>query len=221
MKMKCPSCGVSGTVADSLIGRKVKCPKCNEIFTVAAEENPFSPEDAAYMESALETPGRAAAAGSSSGIVDQDEASLEEELAKIFEDMKRSTPTEEPEQATADTSLGLGHSIERNTGMDEVGLSEEELESELEDIMGDKCSVCGTDIGRATKYELNGVVYCANCLPETDSGTEEAEERDLTVSEDKMSEEKSGGVFSKILGVLAGIVVIGLIVYAAYYFTQM
>lgn len=37
MKMDCPHCGVSGTVDDSLVGRKVRCPKCVNTFVVQAK----------------------------------------------------------------------------------------------------------------------------------------------------------------------------------------
>lgn len=37
MKMICPHCGVKGSAADSLLGKKAKCPKCMEIFVISPE----------------------------------------------------------------------------------------------------------------------------------------------------------------------------------------
>ena len=38
MKMRCPHCGVSGTAAESLRGRKLSCPKCKGIFQLPAAD---------------------------------------------------------------------------------------------------------------------------------------------------------------------------------------
>ena len=57
MKMECPHCGVSGTVDDSLVGRKVRCPKCVDTFEVGAEgSDPIEAEAIdleAYSDEAL------------------------------------------------------------------------------------------------------------------------------------------------------------------------
>ena len=37
MKMICPHCGVKGSAAAALLGKKVKCPKCMEIFSISPE----------------------------------------------------------------------------------------------------------------------------------------------------------------------------------------
>jgi len=37
MKIRCPHCGVKGTVDDSYCERKVKCPKCDSVFAVKSE----------------------------------------------------------------------------------------------------------------------------------------------------------------------------------------
>ncbi|XOF35292.1 MAG: hypothetical protein ACL93V_08410 [Candidatus Electrothrix sp. YB6] len=38
MKMICPHCGVTGSIADKFIGRKLKCPKCGQSFRVTEED---------------------------------------------------------------------------------------------------------------------------------------------------------------------------------------
>ena len=37
MQIKCPQCGVNGSVSNTLVGKKVRCPKCMKIFPVTDE----------------------------------------------------------------------------------------------------------------------------------------------------------------------------------------
>lgn len=37
MRMECPQCGVSGTLDDAFIGRKIRCPKCNHLFQAGGQ----------------------------------------------------------------------------------------------------------------------------------------------------------------------------------------
>jgi len=176
----------------------VKCPKCKEIFTAAPEDVSVAPGNEPKKESVTETLEQRIDSGSSAGMTAQDEASLEEELAKIFDDMKKSTAEQEDEG--------------------EGPLSEEDLQSQLEDILDERCSVCGTIVGKSTKHELYGQVFCTNCLPETAEGEEAA--RHLTVSGQKETAKEAGGL-RKLGAVLAGLVILGLIVFAGYYIVQM
>ncbi len=51
MKMICPHCGVKGSAADSLLGKRVKCPKCTEIFVISSEVvQPILLEDAELQQ---------------------------------------------------------------------------------------------------------------------------------------------------------------------------
>ncbi len=217
MKMRCPHCGVRGTVPDALIGRRVKCPRCNDIFKVLAEDAPVSSDKGAVREAVIEASGHVVDAGAGPGMTAHDEAALEQELAKIFDDMKRSTTDQETQPDPAPEGRGT-KAVEVGDG----SLSEAELESELDDILGEKCSVCGTFVGRATKHELNGNVYCSACLPDTSADTGTQGRRDLAVSKEmEQKMEEQAGLMKKLGAVLAGIVIIGLIVFASYYFTQM
>jgi predicted Zn finger-like uncharacterized protein len=211
MKMKCPHCGVRGSVSDSLIGKRVKCPKCKEIFTAEEEGSSATLGNEPKKKSPIETAGQRTVAESSAGMTAMDEASLEEELAKIFDDMKKSTAEHETEP------VGNRAAEEEDTGP----LSEEELQSQLEDILDERCSVCGTIVGRATKHELYGNVYCSNCLPEIEEGADAAAGRHLTLSGDIGPKKKSSGFWRNLGAVLAGLVIIGLIVAGGYYLIQM
>jgi DNA-directed RNA polymerase subunit RPC12/RpoP len=57
MKMRCPYCGLGGTVEESFFGKKVRCPGCLDIFGVSDEvlvNNAVKPErDYAASEKAL------------------------------------------------------------------------------------------------------------------------------------------------------------------------
>ncbi len=219
MKMKCPHCGVRGTVPESLIGKKVRCPKCKEIFKVdGMGRTPDFLEDEHKMESGIETPSPGNKPPPSQGMTAQEEANLEEELAKIFDDMKKSSVEQkiEPDPKQAQLSGMVKEESEKGDT-----LSDRELASELDEIIGEKCSVCGTMVGRATKHEVNGKVYCSNCLTETGSDAETDIGKDLTVTQDAGGKKESGGILKKIGALFAGILIIALIVFAGYYLTQM
>jgi hypothetical protein len=217
MKMKCPHCGVKGTVSDSLIDKRVKCPKCTKAFQVVAEKPPVERVFEPVTESATETAGYEADTGASPGMTAQDEADLEEELAKIFDDMQRETPDseEEPDVEEGDDFESLFGHIDP----EDLSLSEEELQTQLEDIMDESCTVCGTIVGKSNKHELNGKVYCTNCLSMTEGDAETG--RDLEVTKGVEQEGESSGMMKKLGAVLSGILIIALIIAAGYYFTQM
>ncbi len=178
MKMKCPYCGVSGSVSDSLLGKKVRCPKCKEIFKTTEETAPPASE----KDQSVETPGYLSDAKPSPVMTSQDEAALEDEIAKIFEDMK-SSPTDPATDFWQDMQASeKGEAVEGHE--DKSGsLSEEDLLSELEDAVGEQCSACGTFVGKSTQYNLDGKVYCSACLP-TEGGEEggASSSKDLAVA---------------------------------------
>ncbi|MDR3628886.1 MAG: hypothetical protein P4L42_00975 [Desulfocapsaceae bacterium] len=169
MKMKCPNCGVNGSVSDSLLGKKVKCPKCNEIFRASSEEEDFFPlpgqgGDASVLKSGHESADQTLA---------EDEAALEDELAKIFEDMKNSGPEQnagagevahapEPDAAAdAETAAAL-----ETPKSDEAALlNDEELESAIEGLLGENCSVCGIAVEESGKHVHEGLAFCQACAP--------------------------------------------------------
>jgi predicted Zn finger-like uncharacterized protein len=198
MKMKCPYCGVSGSVSDSLVGKKVRCPKCKEVFRVAEAKTPVAPKKeppkAPPQAPVMETVGHVTDAKPASGMkaqeeaaleqeiakifedtktapgmTAQDEAALEQEIAKIFDDMKHSAMDNDLESLPDTRTSDEGPSMSRmNPDITDAGggsISEEDLKSELEDMLGKKCSVCGTFVGQATKHEIGGNVYCSVCLP--------------------------------------------------------
>ena len=212
MKMKCPYCGVGGSVSDSLLGRKVRCPKCKEEFTAIATTDPPAPE----KDYSMEASGFVTDTKSSPDMTSQDEAALEDEIAKIFEDMKSSPTDPEPDfwqdmQTSEKEETGYGS--EENIGP----LNEEDLKSELEDIIGEKCSACGTFVGKSTQHNLDGKVYCSACLPT--EGGEEAEassSRDLAVSKSDAQKTSKTDWEGK-AAILAALGILGVILYAAYY----
>jgi predicted Zn finger-like uncharacterized protein len=212
MKMQCPHCGVRGTVPDSLIGKRAKCPKCKEIFTAMTEEAPVALGDEPTRESTISPSAQTIETGDSSGMTAQDEANLEEELAKIFDDMKQSSSDEEEE--SVETAAEDDFYADVDTGP----LSVEQLQAQLEDLMDERCAVCGTIVGKATKLELNGVVYCSKCLPGMDDDSEGG--KDLTVTQ-KAKQEKEPGTLRKLGTVVAGLVVIGIFIAAVYYIAVM
>jgi hypothetical protein len=225
MKMKCPFCGVNGSVSDSLLGKKVRCPKCKEIFKVAAASATSS--SAAEMEPGkepkndpiIEASGHVIDAAPSPGMTAKDEADLEEEIAKIFSDMKKSTPDHEPD-SWKDTELmdqdtaALDGTTKEETK--EGGpLNDEDMQSELENILGENCSICGTPVGKATKHDLEGKVYCSACLPEGEGGGGEASSsKDLAVS-GTAPQKTSTSDWEGNAAVLAALGIIAVILFAA------
>ncbi len=212
MKMQCPHCGVRGTVPDSLIGKRARCPKCKEIFTAIADEASVVLGDEPTRESTISPSAQSIKTGDSSGMTAQDEANLEEELAKIFDEMKQSS-TEEVEEP-----VGTAAEDDFYADVDTGPLSVEQLQAQLEDLMDERCAVCGTIVGKATKLELNGVVYCSKCLPGIDDAVEGG--KHLTVSQ-KPRQEKESGALRKLGSVLAGLVIIGIFIAAVYYIAVM
>ena len=175
MKMKCPYCGVNGTVSDSLLGKRVRCPKCKEVFKVTAATAPPAPENEPKKEPIIEASGYVTDAAPAPGMTAKDEAALEEEIAKIFDDMKKSATDPWPDTQTLNNDTAAsdrteGDETKESSGTDSGPLSEEDLKSELEDILGENCSMCGTNVGKATKFELDGKIYCSACLPEGGGG---------------------------------------------------
>jgi predicted Zn finger-like uncharacterized protein len=221
MKMKCPHCGVSGSVSDSLLGKKVKCPKCKEVFRVEVAQAPPAQKKEPIIEASRHGVGTAPAPG----MTAQDEASLEEEIAKIFDDMKRSAIVDygaDNEPQTRDDGFGKGivdkDSVENEVKKDEPetdtdSISEDELNSELEAMLGKKCSVCGAFVGQAIKHEIGGNVYCSACLPSDSRATEQGiggggnTGKDLTVSgpglEDMM---KKSGIKKRTIFIAIGVI---------------
>jgi hypothetical protein len=192
MKMKCPFCGVNGSVSDSLLGKKVKCPKCKEIFKVTAVAAPHpSPEMESWKEpkndSIIETSGHVSDAAPSQGMTAKDEADLEDEIAKIFSDMKKSAPDQAPDpwqdSGLLDQDMTALDGTATGETKDGDSLNDEDMQSELENILGENCSMCGGPVGKATKHDLDGKVYCSACLPEGEgSAGEVSSSKDLAVS---------------------------------------
>ena len=229
MKMKCPHCGVSGSVSDSLLGKKVKCPKCKEIFSVGAANVPPVPKNELKRGSVIEPSGYTTDSKQAPGMTAQDEAALEQEIAKIFDDMKNSAMEQEL-NSMADTgssdSIGSAMNWDMDTkdmrkdlsDSEKQSLSEEDLISELQEMLGKKCSVCGTFIGQGAKHEIGGNVYCSVCLPERGgTSTETSAGKDLTVS--KGPDPKNAGKdFWKTMGMkFVGLAVIVTILVALVY----
>ena len=229
MKMKCPHCGVSGSVSDSLLGKKVKCPKCKEVFRAEAAKVPPVPKKEPKRESVIEASGYATDSEQAPGMTAQDEAALEQEIAKIFDDMKNSAMEQEL-NSMAETKSSDSIGSEMNWDMDtkdmrkdlsdseKQSLSEEDLISELQEMLGKKCSVCGTFIGQGAKHEIGGNVYCSVCLPEgRGTDTETSAGKDLTVS--KGPEPKNARKdFWKTMGMkFVGLAVIAMILVALVY----
>ena len=66
------------------------------------------------------------------------------------------------------------------TDSEKQSLSEDDLEAELQEMLGKKCSVCGTFVGQKTKHEIGGNIYCSVCLPEGGgAGSESSAGKDL------------------------------------------
>jgi predicted nucleic acid-binding Zn-ribbon protein len=212
MKMQCPHCGVRGTVPDSLIGKRAKCPKCGDIFTATAEEAPVALGDEPTRESTISPSTQTIETGDSPGMTAQDEANLEEELAKIFDEMKQSSAEEEEEP------VGTAAEDDIYADIDTGPLSVSQLQEQLEDLMDERCAVCGTIVGKANKLELNGVVYCSKCLPGIDDAVEDG--KHLAVTE-KAEQEKESGALRKLGTVVAGLVIIGIFIAAVYYIAIM
>ena len=224
MKMKCPYCGVSGSVSDSLLGKKVRCPKCKEVFKVtAATAPPPAPEKESKKEPIIEASGYVTDAGPAPGMTAKDEAALEEEIAKIFDDMKKSATDHVPDpwpdtqmqdKDTAASGRTAKNETKENSKTDSGPLSEEDLKSELEDILGENCSMCGTNVGKATKFELDGKIYCSACLPE-ERGGESSSSTDLTVSgsdqkKTLQSDWESKGAILGAIGIIAVILFVAI-----------
>ena len=219
MKMKCPCCGVNGSVSDTLLGRRVRCPKCKEIFTAMETPAPSRdhgslPETSGYHQGETPAPGMTA----------QDEAALEDEIAKIFEDMTRSAPDNVPDSrqernALQEGSQDTGSPAQEDSAgsSQEDSLNEEELKSGLEDILSEKCSACGAPVGKSTQHDLEGKVYCSACLP-SDSG--EADElssgKELAVSDSEAPKTLKGDWEGK-AAILAALGILAVILFAAVY----
>jgi predicted Zn finger-like uncharacterized protein len=195
MKMKCPHCGVSGSVSDSLLGKNVKCPKCKKIFRVTEKTDYPAPKNELKKGSVIEASGHVAdTSGPAPGMTAQDEAALEQEIAKIFDDMKNSALEEELSSMTetgSSDSVGSAMNWDMDTkdmrkdlsDLEQQSLNENDLEAELQEMLGGKCSVCGTFVGQKTKHEIGGNIYCSVCLPESgDAGGESSAGKDLTVT---------------------------------------
>jgi predicted Zn finger-like uncharacterized protein len=212
MKMKCPYCRVSGSVSDSLLGRKVRCPKCKEVFKAIETTAPPAPE----KDHSNETSGYMTDTRPSPDMTSQDEAALEDEIAKIFEDMKSSPTDPEPDFWKDMQTSEKGETAdgsEENIG----SLSEEDLKSELEDILGEKCSACGALVGKNTQHNLEGKVYCSACLPaEGGEENEASSSRDLAVSDSDVQKASKTDWEGK-AAILAALGIIAVILYAAFY----
>jgi predicted Zn finger-like uncharacterized protein len=225
MKMKCPHCGVSGSVSDSLLGKKVKCPKCKEIFRVEVAKAPSAQKKEPIKEPIIEAPAPVMNAKPAPGMTAQDEASLEEEIAKIFDDMKRSTTVDygadaeararddEYEKSLTDIGLTEKEDKREETETGTESINEDDLESQLEAMLGKKCSVCGAFVGQATKHEIGGNVYCSACLPsdgrpaEPGVSSEGSTSKDLTVSGPGLEDEpKMSGKKRQALLVALGVI---------------
>jgi predicted Zn finger-like uncharacterized protein len=229
MKMKCPRCGVSGSVSDSLLGKKVKCPKCKEVFRVEATMVPPTPKNEYQNGSVIKASGYATDSEKAPGMTAQDEAALEQEIAKIFDDMKNSAMEQElnsiVETGSSD-SIGSAMNWDMDTkdmrkdfsDSEKQSLSEEDLISELQEMLGKKCSVCGTFIGQGAKHEIGGNVYCSVCLPEGGgTGTETSAGKDLTVSKGPVPK-TAWKDFWKMVGMkFVGLAVIAIILVALVY----
>jgi hypothetical protein len=224
MKMKCPFCGVNGTVSDSLLGRKVRCPKCKEIFKVTvATVTPYATEKEPQKDPVIEASGHVTDTGPAPGMTAKDEAALEEEIAKIFDDMKKTatdhgpdpwqdTQTLDKDAAAPDTTAKS--EIKDSSGTDIGSISEEDLKSELENILGENCSMCGTQVGKATKYNLDGKIFCSACLPEGGGG-ESSSSKDLAVSGSNLkktlpSDWEAKGAIIGAIGIIAVILLVAI-----------
>jgi predicted Zn finger-like uncharacterized protein len=191
MKMKCPHCGVSGSVADSLLGKKVKCPKCKQVFRVEEATVASAPAKESQRGVIIESSG--SMTDPAPGLTAQDEAALEQEIAKIFDDMKSSAMNLSGDlkpDAGASKDFGNKTSLsaagkDEGQGADDAentSISEDDLISELQEMLSKKCSVCGTFIGQGVKHEVGGNVYCSVCLPDGGGGDDVLAGKDLTVS---------------------------------------
>jgi hypothetical protein len=184
MKMRCPKCGVKGSVSESLLGKRVKCPKCGEKFRVPPEEEAvFPPSEVAMAALAPD-----AVSESPEKIPAQDDASLNEELAKIFQDMNESRPEEaaaeeaeeeEGETASITTQAAEAHEVpEAGVVTGSEPSEDEELESEAEDVLGETCSVCGASVENAAGSD-NGPIFCSACAQEAPEDTAEGDSSPL------------------------------------------
>ena len=226
MKMKCPFCGVNGSVSDSLLGKKVRCPKCKEIFKVTAATAPppvseMEPKKEPKNDPIIEASGHVTDAAPSPGMTAQDEADLEDEIAKIFNDMKKSVPDHGPDPwqdaGLLDKDMTELGETAQGEKKESGPLSEEDLKSELEDILGENCSMCGTSVGKATKFDLDGKVYCSSCLPEGEGGGDEvSSSKDLAVS-GSAPKKASQSDWEGNAAILAAIGIIAVILFAAIY----
>lgn len=146
MKVKCPHCGVSGKVGNTLSGSKVKCPQCNDIFLVPLVDSsiPFSEQ---HTDSSS----------------DQQTSELSENAAQ--NDI-RDTFNKAGHDASDNTdALDLPES----RPSDEV---EKELQAELDAMLAETCSVCGKGTGDELTFLSNHGLYCQDCHPQDqDQGT--------------------------------------------------
>lgn len=146
MKVKCPHCGVSGKVGNTLSGSKVKCPQCNDIFLVPLVDSsiPFSEqhtEPSSY----------------------QQKSHFSESAAQNGRGDTSNNAEDDPSSRRDSLDLPEPDSSEQ---------IEKELQAELDAMLAETCSVCGKGTGDELTFLSNHGLYCQDCQPQDqDQGT--------------------------------------------------
>ena len=228
MKMKCPHCGVNGSVSESLVGKRVKCPKCGEIFSVPLDTDAASPKP--EMHASEHFP----ASESAAEIPVQDDAALDEELERIFQDMKNSEQDQNPEPGEAERNVQphavtTGSASEETLevregdGADAEGFDDEESLSAVENIPAEKCSACGVPADNTTLSIHDGLTFCQTCVPEKtgEADLSPVQEPDVPNAQDAGEKgEQQANPAGKIRLAIGGIAVAALILLAVYLMTS-
>ena len=155
----------------------------------------------------------------------QDEAALQDEIAKIFEEMTRSETDPVPDSRQDRTGQGDERDAESaaQRGKDESSqedtgsFSEEDLAGGLEDILGEKCSVCGALVGQNTQHELEGKVYCSACLPAHNGEAGESSSSKELALADSEARKPSKRDWEGKAAILAALGIFAVILFAAFY----
>ena len=140
MKVKCPHCGVSGKVDNTLAGSKVKCPQCNDIFLVplVVSSIPFSEQHT--------------------------DPSSDQQTSELSENAAQNDIRDTFNKAGHDASDNTDAlDLPESQSSDEV---EKELQAELDAMLAETCSVCGKGTGDELTFLSNHGLYCQDCHPQ-------------------------------------------------------
>ncbi|MBT8360735.1 MAG: hypothetical protein KJO32_07245 [Deltaproteobacteria bacterium] len=146
MKVKCPHCGVSGKVDNTLSGSKVKCPQCKDIFLIPSVDSSIRLSEQQAEPSSY-----------------QQTSHFSESAAQYGRGDTSNNAEDDASAGTDSVDLPVPDSSEQ---------IEKELQAELDAMLAETCSVCGKGTGDELTFLLNHGLYCQDCQPQDqDQGT--------------------------------------------------